>query len=275
MKTVFSNSEIMHVFNLQEQKEGRTANKNIFFYGTKIYSYGYHYLLAEVIDKDTVMINNSGYSNTTSKHISLITSATRDKKQFFYTQSDIKRVNHDLKNYIDKLTRARKTQNYYLQQINSIYKSYIEYLTYTKSLTAAKKNKLHRETVKLMDAFYNNYENLKEKIQEQNKKQAETEKKRIQVNLKKWRNLEIDWFSNKTNYDYLRLNGANIETSQGVKISIIEAKRLLNLIESKSILGAKIDDKYTVTSFNGLLKAGCHNIPISEIKTIKLTLNNL
>ena len=66
MKKVFTNSEIMHVFNLQEQTHARTTNNNIFMEYNKIYSYGYHYLLAEFIDEKTVFINDRGYSNSNS-----------------------------------------------------------------------------------------------------------------------------------------------------------------------------------------------------------------
>ena len=83
MKTVFTNSEIVHVFNEQNQFEGRTSNGSMYFYNNKIYSYGSHYLLAEFLDNNTILINDKGYSNTTSKHISLITLATRNRKQYF------------------------------------------------------------------------------------------------------------------------------------------------------------------------------------------------
>ena len=82
MKKVFTNSEIVHKFNEQSQYEGNTPNHGMFFYNTKLYSYGHHYLLAEFIDKETILINNKGYSNSTGKHISLVTNATSDKKQF-------------------------------------------------------------------------------------------------------------------------------------------------------------------------------------------------
>ena len=69
MKTVFTNSEIVHAFNLQDQPTGRTSNGSMYFEYKKIYSYGSHYLLGEFIDDNTIIINNEGYSVTTSKHI--------------------------------------------------------------------------------------------------------------------------------------------------------------------------------------------------------------
>ena len=51
MKTVFNNSEVCHVFAQQEQEYGRSGN--IFFEGKKIYSYGYHYLMGNIINDNT------------------------------------------------------------------------------------------------------------------------------------------------------------------------------------------------------------------------------
>jgi hypothetical protein len=67
----------------------------------------------------------------------------------------------------------------------------------------------------------------------------------------------------------LRLNSEYIETSQGVKIPIIEAKRLLKLIDTKNIIGERVDNRFIVKSFDNILKVGCHNIDIKEINYIK------
>ena len=59
MKTVFTNSEIVHAFNLQDQPHGRTSNGSMYFRDNKIYSYGSHYLLGEFIDDETIIIEDS------------------------------------------------------------------------------------------------------------------------------------------------------------------------------------------------------------------------
>lgn len=269
MKTVFTNSEIVHVFNEQNQYEGRTSNGSMYFYNNKVYSYGSHYLLAEFLDSQTVLINDKGYSTTTGKHISLITSATRNRKQYFVTKTHYSIVNQNIKEYLNKLVKARKTKEFYLSQIDSTLKMYFEYLEYTKQKTKFNKYKEHRETLRIANKFYNDFDNLKETIKEANLKESIKAKKEIVQKLKDWKNNKIDWFINKTNFDYLRINGENIETSQNVKISIREAKRVLNLIEAKKVIGQKIDNRFTVTSFNNFLKVGCHNISIKEINYIK------
>lgn len=269
MKTVFTNNEIVHVFNEQNQNEGRTPSGSMYFYNDKIYSYGSHYLLGEFLDDNIILINDSGYSNTTSKHISLLISATRDKKQYFINKTDYKTVNQNVKEFLNKLVKARKTKEYYLSQIDSTLKMYFDYLEYTKQKTKFNKYKEHRETLRIASKFYNDFDNLKETIKEANLKASIKAKKEIVQKLKDWKNNKIDWFRNKTNFDYLRINGENIETSQNVKISISEAKRVLKLIEAKKVIGQKVDNRFTVTSFNDFLKVGCHNISIKEINYIK------
>ena len=273
MKTVFTNSEIVHVFNEQSQNEGRTSNGSMYFYNNKMYSYGPHYLLGHFLDNNTILINDAGYSNTTSKHIYLLQDATRDKKQYFRTQTEYKIVNKSIKDYLNKLTRATKKKEYYLSIIDSTLKMYFDYLEYTKQKTKHKKYKEHKETLRLANDFYNNFDDLQETIKESNKIQAIKEKKAIQQKLKDWKSHKIDWFRNKTNNDFLRLNNDFVETSQNVKIPILEAKRLLKLIELKNITGQRVDNRFIVKAFNSVLTVGCHNIPVKEINYIKQLIN--
>ena len=273
MKRVFTNSEIVHVFNEQNQNEGRTSNGSMYFYNNKIYSYGSHYLLGHFIDNDTILIDDTGYSKTTSKHISLITSATRNRKQYFVTKTNYKIVNKNIKDYLNKLTRARKSKEFYLYEINSTLKMYFDYLEYTKQKTKHKKYKEHRETLKIANDFYNNFDNLQETIKESNRKQAIKDKQAIKQKVQDWKNLKINWFRNKTNSDFLRVNNDFVETSQNVKIPILEAKRLLKLIEHKNIIGERVDNRFIVKAFNSVLKVGCHNIPVKEINYIKQLIN--
>jgi len=215
------------------------------------------------------MINDKGYSTTTGKHISLIISATRNRKQYFINKTDYKIVNQNIKYYLNKLVNARKTKESYLSKIDSTLKMYFDYLEYTKQKTKFNNYKEHRETLRIANKFYNDFDNLKETIKEANLKASIKAKKEIVQKLKDWKSNKIDWFRNKTNFDYLRINGQNIETSQNVKISINEAKRVLKLIEAKKVIGQKIDNRFLVTSFNSFLKVGCHNISLKEINYIK------
>ena len=86
MKKVFQNtSEVVHVFAQQSQSEGRNQSGSIYFRDNKIYSYGSHYLLGEFINSETIIINDFGYSVTTSKHISELINATIHYNRFWLT----------------------------------------------------------------------------------------------------------------------------------------------------------------------------------------------
>ena len=269
MRKVFTNNEIFHVFNEQNQNEGRTSNRSIFFENNKIYSYGYHYLLGEFIDENTIVINNTGYSNTTSKHIYMLGSATRDKKQFFSEHIKPEKVLINLENLLNKLPRATRLKKDYIFRIDILFKKYIEFIEYTNKEISILNKESHEKIIALKDSFYNDFDNLEQEIKEQQKRQKEKEKQAIKENLIKWKSNEINYFRNNTGKDFLRLNSENIETSQGVKIPITEAKRLLKLIDTKNIIGQRVDERFVVRSFDNILKVGCHNIDINEINYIK------
>lgn len=283
MKTKFSNSEICHVFAQQQQEIGEACNifmKNDNFknnYANKIYSYGYHYLLAEFINSNTVLINNKGYSNSTSKHISLIIGATRQYKQFFTMNCDIDLVYNQIMTNKNKLARANKPE-LYIDPIFRLYNSIIDYYTYINKLSHLKKHGYFKEIKKLVDALNTDSEGLKEKLNklaiDKAKKQARKDKKELKEKLVKFTSFDINSFR-IGNFDYLRISKdkTQIETSQQIKIDIDKCKLLYKLIKAgKDIKGYKLD-YYTVISINGSLKIGCHNIHRNEINRIANLLN--
>ncbi len=120
MRTSFpSSSDVIHLFAQKSQDFARCAN--VFFEGNKIYSYGYHYLLAEFVG-DYIVINDTGYSNTTQKHISEIKSATRQYKQFFKSETDLVLVFGELETLVKGLQTARKKEN--IQSLQIIYSNH-------------------------------------------------------------------------------------------------------------------------------------------------------
>ena len=93
MKPAFNNwHDVIHLFAQQSQPHAKSPN--VFFYNDKIYSYGYHYLLAAFIEnkkgEKAILINNERYSRTTGKHISTMIQASRQYRQFYKTHTDKK-----------------------------------------------------------------------------------------------------------------------------------------------------------------------------------------
>ena len=112
-------------------------------------------------------------------------------------------------------------------------------------------------------------EDLRQWAKEEAKKKKEKEQKQLTKSIAKFREYKKDYFR-IGNKDYLRLSKCAqfVETSQGVKIDIKEAKRYLKLLYmGVSMRGAKIGN-YTTISFDKLLRIGCHNISKEEINYI-------
>lgn len=290
MKKVFNNSEICHVFAQQSQNEGRTSNNNIFFYDNKIYSYGYHYKLAEIIENNTIIINNTGYSNSTAKHINLITNATRQYNQFFYSDICLNNVYNSIISASKKIITARFKERY-ANLIISKFESLISFANefnkvvkannYTQdsflTLIELKQNEQFRE----IETIHNEIAKDKDKFiaagKERERKEKEKKQKQFNESLEKFFNYELNYITLKTDTDYLRISQDKtmIETTQGVKIPIQEAKKLYLMIqEGKDIKGYRISN-YTVISINGTLKIGCHKIDIKNVHEIgQILINN-
>ena len=123
MKT---NKDLIKTY-LEQEKTNGSVN-SLFFEYSNIYSYGYHYLLGKFLDDDLLIINNIGYSNTTSKHINLLrgTAYDMDIKNYNITNVDLISVYNELKYLESKLHKARKPEIYY-NRINNLYNSWFRF----------------------------------------------------------------------------------------------------------------------------------------------------
>ena len=280
MKTVFSNSELFHVFAQRSQTEGRNSAGNLYFendwndsgnYGRKLYSYGSYYLLAEFIENKAgelaIMINNAGYSNTTAKHISQVTAATRQYRKFFTAGTDTKKVLKQLEGLIKSLGKARKPEKY-ISEAQSLLNSFNDFQEWKG--TKPEKNSKEAEQIKQIRKIEKLFNNEAGKIDvtayAQNKAAAEKrkDKKIFTEALSKFITFE-GWripHNNYNNEDYLRINPDDhyVETSQSIKINPVNAAILYKRIKAgKDIKGYNISG-FTVTGLNGVLSVGCHKI---------------
>lgn len=272
MKTVFSsNYDTIHAFAQQNQYEGRNQSRSVFFYNNKIYSYGHHYLLGEFIDKNTIVINDKGYSNSTAKHISILIGATSQYKQYFLTKIDIDYIHSHVFNYLKpKLAKARKPQ-IYLSEIFSLWNSLNEFAYDRKQKTKLNRNTKFQQLLRFVDKLQNteDLEFLKTWQRIENERKQKQQKKLLKDILKKFNDYEIDFFR-VGKVDFLRLSrcGQYIETSQGVKIDITEAKRYYNILASGANMRGEKISHYITKSFDKLLTIGCHNISKQEVQRI-------
>ena len=275
MKTVFTSSnDVMHLFAQRTQNNART--NSAFFEGNKVYSYGYHYLLGEFIENkksdQAIMINNTGYSVTTSKQISELTGATRQYKQFFKTETDLTIVLHEVESNFKKLVSARKKELYILP-CQRLFEKLNEFLIWSNNLNL-KKDVRYKSIVKVMKIInggdlVNYLEKEKIRIAKEAKKADLKKAKEENELIEKFENYKMSRIYG-LNEDHVRLSidGESIETSQGVSVPVREAKVLYSLIAAKKdIKGFKISN-YTVISINGVLTIGCHRININSLHKV-------
>ena len=283
MKKVFSNtSETIHVFAQQTQNEGRNSSSSVYFRDNKIYSYGSHYLLGEYINPETIIINDFGYSVSTSKHISELNQATYHKTQFFTSSICIKSVENDIKGNLKSLINARKPELYIntiLQAIGRLNK-WAAYCKETKSFKDEYKiesfkyrvlpsnpvlKKLNKISSDLLTPDY------LAKIKANGKKEAIKLKakntKELKTKLIEFNTYKINRF-NIGDFDYLRISedGLFVETSQNIKIDLLDARKLYIAIKRKvNIQGEKIG-YYTVNKIDiKALTIGCHKIDLKSV----------
>ena len=280
MKKVFNtSSDVIHLFAQRSQKEARCSN--VFFesewnseltYGTKIYSYGHHYLLGQFIDFNTIWINDEGYSVTTAKHIRELQWATNHLTRYYATSCDIDIVYSSIETGLKNLAVARKPE-LYINPIFDLWSNLSTYISEQKpKYNKEQKSKL-RELKRIIKNLNDNTADFKETLKKaainKAKKEAKVKKLRLKEDLKKFYNYEINsFYGQKEDYVRISQNGENVETSQQVRVTKEEAKLLYTMIKAgKDIKGYKIG-YYTVISLNGTLKIGCHNINMQSVHEI-------
>ena len=123
MKT---NKETIKTYLQQELTHGNSPN--VFFEHSRIYSYGYHYILGRFLDNNLLIINDSGYSPTTSKHIHLLRDTANELNIINYSvmSVELNSVHAQLKEFESKLHKARKPELWY-NRINSLYAKWFKF----------------------------------------------------------------------------------------------------------------------------------------------------
>lgn len=278
MKTVFSSaSDVIHLFAQRTQSNARSSNC-FFEHGTRLYSYGYHYLLAEFVENSAgetaIIINDRGYSNTTAKHISQTIGATRQYKQFYTSETDINRVIYYLENYLQKLQNARKPELYILPGLALIdrHKEWLNWNNFPENIEVNKFKEL------FSGGDYSEYlANKRKEIELQEQKRIKEKKKQHAKNLRDFYNHKVNYIYNSFGTDYVRLSKDKtyVETSQSVRIPVKSARTLYLMIQAKKDIKGYNIEGYTVISSNGTLKIGCHNINMHSVHKVGKQIINL
>lgn len=299
MKTRFNNSELSHIWANQTQSHGKGSN--MFFEHSTIYSYGYHFKLAQFINNKEaqrcVFINSCSYSKSTAKHQSLVWRAIPQNIPFFKVVSFFNDIETSSTAHKDNLThyineaeklqgltiRANKLKMGYLNQLNGQMDIFIKYTLFFGLTDLTKFNPISglgltlKERYEKLTDWVKIYEDSEELLnwlikQKENEKKA-TEKALIEAKekIELFRQFKISSIYANLGYYLLRYNKEteNIETSGGVKMAKnIFLTAYQRLINKQLIKGQHVGD----FTFNGIegetVSVGCHKIPITEIQNI-------
>jgi hypothetical protein len=299
MRTKFTNSELSHIWANQTQSHGKGSN--MFFEHETIYSYGYHFKIAQyVTNKDgqkCIFLNSRSYSNSTNKQQSLVFRSIPANVQFyrvvsFINNNGFEKLTHkeNLTHYINEAEKlqqltikANKLKMGYLNQLDSqidIFNKYVLFFDlhdldqFTSQSLDGLSLKERYETITRWATMYINSEELKKwQIKDkENKRKAEIKaKEEAKEKIELFRQFKISSIYANIGHYLLRFNKEtdNIETSGGVKMSKhIFLTAYQRLLKNELIKGQHVD-KYTFNGIDdGIVSVGCHKIPMTEIKDI-------
>jgi hypothetical protein len=275
MKKVFSDqSKVAHLWANKEQDEATNQGRSFFFNRETIYSYGRHFPIAKHVQdqagNDYILFTERGYSNTTSKHISITRGACRNSEIVYcYNpdnghESNFKYWFDEIEAEINKLAKARKPE-IYLNNIEYVATKVKRYSQFTGANIPI--NLI--EAMKITDKDqYAGYQESRIEQAKQVQKKAEIElKKRHEEELEKWLNFETSRLYLNNGSDYLRVNPENdrVETTQAVHIPNEIARRLWLSIKENTI---KVGDKvlnYSINEAGKHIKIGCHTFKRSYL----------
>lgn len=283
MKKVFSsNSALSHAWANQLQEEGRGSS--MFFYGPVIYSYGYHYEIARIVETgygETVcFLNSNGYSNTTAKHTKHVRNAIPDGIKLFEVPF---KNNHFLVTDLPAIVDVQKGLINGLLMKQKQARSYYGYFSQASELMEQLSdisNLFALGMPKSTDFPY--YSEAKERAQHLRETEQERQKQREQKELKKSLELLNKWMNHEYNgtiYNipvHLRISkdGERIQTTKGASVPKSEGFALLRRLRAGlDVIGDKIAGFTVIENNPEGIKIGCHSIPWGVINNTFPTVN--
>lgn len=276
MKTVYTNSEIAHLWANHVQSTARNSQRKIPAYNREG---GY------------VLFTNRSSSVTTAKHVSLVRCALRHRSIIWVNNPlckyddefscEVSALLEEIHTLSGKIFRARSNRELYQRQQAAAIDNLNTFLANVCKNTLPP---LSTESYGLYALYVLNSNPADIAAQVEALKKAETEKAKAKAKaerierrkmLAKWRKhtYASSYLADPQGkgYAYLRLSRERdrIETSQGASVSVRSARIVAAMIDSERPIHGHTLDGYTITSWNGELKIGCHIIPRREVLKIK------
>lgn len=281
IKVYKSQLDLFHAFMYGDESFEGTSS-NVFAEGNKLYSFGYHYMLAKLENHQGhqyILLNNIHYGQRTAQQQCKLSRCIPEnyiriyvedpsQKPSVLIQKSIALINERL-SAIKKAT-SRKLQ--YLYHANDERKNILKLVNlYPSEISLADYNFL-KDEFKQKDYISQEWLDKQAAKEEQRKIQQEKEDEirrlKGEEQLAKWLNFEVDncySYSGLTRCRY-NLKAENVETTLGIKIHKDKVKELYNkLIIQEDIIGLKIE-QYTVLGLkDNVLTIGCHKFNLTEL----------
>lgn len=273
MKKVFrgDNSTVAHYWANKNQSEASNGS-NFFYENDIIYSYGRHFQIAKhVINENrdrAVLFTQQTYSNTTAKHISIVRQACNHLDVIYCKSPDSTHTDNfnywirNAESIAASLLKAKKPEKY-LNELNTIRSHANKYATFwglviPSTLTAIL-------DIENKDQYKNYSENKQTIIDAEIKLEKLRAKKEHAKQLKKWLSGETHRLYTRIDRDYLRMSDTGVETTQGIKIGLVQARIFWKLIKDGKLSVGDTIAQYTVDSVGDNIKIGCHTFPTNYL----------
>jgi hypothetical protein len=299
IKKVFtSSSQVYHLWANQSQDEARQgggigfgwrsssrgAGSRAFFHGVSAYSYGMHYEVGRIVEYNGVklgIVNNSGYSSTTGKHVNECYSALDG------LMPRIKATTFDV--FEALLENQESLISVIMNTFNSLKFRSIEALEYYINAEGVGEfNTLcrtlgHPELVLNIPKEFLDLvrEHIQIRLDRQKELDATAEIRREakraadlvknQASIEQWKRGEIraTAFISSIRPMLIRVKDSTVQTSAGAEVPLNDAITLLKAVESNKVkIGMKVGS-FTFDSIkNGIVKIGCHTFKVDDAKQV-------
>lgn len=289
IKQVFtSSSQVFHLWANQSQqsarqagaqtRDGSTIYSRAFFEGNSAYSYGHHYEVGRIMEYNGVklaIVNNTGDSNTTSKHINEAYDALENLmprlKASTFNVFDALLENQD--QLINRLMNQLNRRSFYYEAkfLGQYDLKDLKEFNDLCQLLGHKQLQLHVDDE--LEQVVNAY--IKSCVARTKFLDASKQERLIVKNAK---DLEA-WKQGGPAFQFLRnirpmivrVKDQVVQTSSGAEVPLSDALKLLSKLETGKLKkGEKIGSFEFTSCKNNVLTIGCHTF---DLKNVKETLN--
>lgn len=292
MKTVVESKNVAHLWMHKAQAEARNSNRSFWFEGDTIYSYGRHFPIARHVTNKkgvaAVLFASRDYSITTSKHKDYVRQAIPSDVPIFFTNdvncnpSDtmLDEYQASINNKALIASRARSNKEWRLTDVDIAIERFnllAHFIGSRRKPKTPSAEWIAEQTTIAREAAKAERENRREKEEIRRKALAQARAEAL-GELRLWKQGGNAVGLHVLDFDYMRLDGDEIETTRGARVPIDHVKRIVPLIikmldngETYQRNGHSIHvGPYVLERLdtNGVLTVGCHKFEAEELRRI-------